>query len=80
MTVPQLKHICNFIVIGVDFSFISQCQPIADPVLSKFNPSCYFGAVSENFRALVKNYIKYNPDNKLIADDDNDDEQNSHLR
>lgn len=59
---------------GVDFRYEDQCTPCPDPCLARFNPSCYFGAVSEKFRACVKDYIEKNPDGMLNDDDDDDED------
>lgn len=60
-------------------SYLDKCGPSPDPSLSKFNPACYFGAVSEKFRACVEDYIAKNPDDMLVEDDheDDDDEEKS---
>ena len=40
-----------------------------DPVLSKYQPDRYFGAVSEKFSTSVKKYTGTNPD-KCLTDED----------
>lgn len=52
-------------------SYMGQCCPCPDPVLSKFNGSSHFGAVSEKFQDDVNFYIKHNPDSVLVEDDNN---------
>lgn len=56
------------------FSYASECQPILDPILSMYNPSCYFGGVSELFRKNVKDYMNCDPDHRLVDDDEDDEE------
>ena len=61
-----------FILLIFSSSYNSECQPMLDPMLSMYNPSCYFGAVSELFRKNVKDYMECDPDHRLVDDDDDD--------